>query len=795
MDRIVSVTATDEKNGTTVHVLGNGQIPDCMTKALESPPRIVVDIFSAAKPFQSMTIPAKSANIKSIRMGHHPKRIRLVIDIKGADLPIFKTMSSNNGLTILLRTREPEKEKMGESPQDRPRLPHKEIPLMEQLTQIGAHDGEDDTTLFSKGVNEYRDQNWAGAIENLNHLVTTYPTGRYTERAYFLLAKSYEQLRSDSVLTHFAEIKRHYEDAINRFPNATYVPDALLSIGNLCFKAKNYHEALGYYNLVYKKDEDSITALRALVQKARIFSLKKKRGDALSVLKTVVSRYPDSPERTEAKMEMSKLLYEMNSFHKSLKALSELNTTNPENIFQYPEISLYLGYNYYQLGDHTKARENLFRFYNSSPDSELNHLVFTKIADTYRDEGFIQNGVKLYQLVLQRYPDTEGALISRIRLAEHLEEGELQVNRGITKPVNVIGPEIGLPREIYEDVMNSLLKKDKKNPLAQLALLKLAMLYQKEKEYDKSLKSLKDLIKEHPWTTLRKESKQVLLETIEAILNEEMARKRYVNIINIYQREKDLFSMINAPGPFLTVARASLRLNLEDMATDVFRRADVLLPDKEKPSDLLFLTGKDLFRKQELKNSLARLDLLIAKYPSDKNAPRAYQLKGRILSQQKKYPQAAGMFSSALRYDLRRCERAGIFVHQAKALMESRANEKALKATREADALKGICHMSHPHIYEEIGDLYFHLGHPQKALSIFQQALEIEKERENSIVLKFKMAQCYRLLDKSEEFLALYNEISSLDDPFWSNLAKERIDEIKFKGEMEENRKGAEKRG
>ena len=213
-----------------------------------------------------------------------------------------------------------------------------------KLTQIVTDDGQEDTAFFLKGLNAYGSQDWSGAIENLTHLIKTYPTGKYIERAYFLLAESYERLHSQSISVHFKEIKNHYEDAINRFPASEFVPDAFFAIGNLYFKIENYFEALGYYNLVLKKDKDSILTLKALTQKVRIFLLKKKREEALSVssvLEDFVSMFSDIPERTEAKKEISKVLYEVNNFQKSLNILSELRTTNPDNIYKYPEISLY----------------------------------------------------------------------------------------------------------------------------------------------------------------------------------------------------------------------------------------------------------------------------------------------------------------------------------------------------------------------------------------------------------------------------------------------------------------------
>ena len=123
-------------------------------------------------------------------------------------------------------------------------------------------------------------------------------------------------------------------------------------------------------------------------------------------------------------------------------------------------------------------------------------------------------------------------------------------------------------------------------------------------------------------------------------------------------------------------------------------------------------------------------------------------------------------------------------IDKAGALIKYNRNEKALTAAGEADRLKIYCDNQYDSIYQEIGGLYLHLGYPKKALPIFNDALEIEKEEENRIRLKLKIAQCYRLLDKKEDYLALYDQISTLNDPFWSNLAKERIEEINFNREM-----------
>jgi len=813
MRKIVSIVTQESESGTRIDVLGDGKIPEHITQTLISPPRIVVDICNNPGSVEPINMALKSPKIERLRAGYYQKMTRLVLDVKGTGIPSFEITSANNRLTISLSAQQGVNKQKTSSTQRMPftgRDTHglenqsqnkanncqptiesesKQIPAFEQLTIVETDDGQDDTVLFLKCLKGYEARNWSWTVTELTHLIQTYPECRFTERAYFLLARCYEELYSDSITSHFREIKGHYEDAINKFERSIYVPAALLAIGNLCFKVENFFEALAYYNLVEKRGKDSIAALKASLRKAKVLLLKKKGKEALSTLEHAVCRYPDSPDTKEARIEMAKILYEMNSFHRSLDILSELKKINPENVYRYPEISLYLGNNYYQLGDNAKARENLFRFYNSCPHKDMNHLLLTKIADTYRDEGLTNHAVKIYQLVLKRYPETEGALVSLMRLAEQQEEGKLNADQSIVPSVKFVGEHIGLSKEIYEKVKNYLLHRDKKNPLTHLALLKLAILYQKQHQYEKSFEILREVINRDGMRSLKKEVEYALTKTLGELLKEEVKEKRYINVLNIYEKEKGLFSLVESPDAFLIIGRAALHLNLENIAVEMFKRADSFLSDNEKAPDLLLLLGKDLFKCGKHKDALAKLNLLIKNYPSDCYVGRAYQLKGEILFEEEDYSKAVQMFSAALGYHPTPCERMRLLVDKATALIKDNLNDNAFQAAREAEKIKVECRANYHHIYQEIADLYFHLGKFQEALSILNSALTIEKDEETKVRLKLMIARCYDALDNKEDSLALYNQISSLNDPFWSNLARERIDEIAFGGQLKENSK------
>ncbi|MDY7038662.1 MAG: hypothetical protein SV375_21235, partial [Thermodesulfobacteriota bacterium] len=75
MKKIISIAAEENKNETTVNILGRGKLCAHVTKTIDSPPRVIVDIMCAVPSFDTMTIPVKSPHLTSIRVGHHPKKI------------------------------------------------------------------------------------------------------------------------------------------------------------------------------------------------------------------------------------------------------------------------------------------------------------------------------------------------------------------------------------------------------------------------------------------------------------------------------------------------------------------------------------------------------------------------------------------------------------------------------------------------------------------------------------------------------------------------------------------------
>ena len=801
--RPVSITTSETEYGTRVDILGNVKVLEYQTAAVSSPPMIVIDILRQVASFKTATIPLTSRDLKDIRVGYHPEKIRVVLDILGSRIPPFATETNNTGLTIFLRSgawgarRQPaakntifEKAETSLKSHERKqpqRIQRDKESLLERLLRIEEDDGQEDTSLFRTGIYAYRAQDWSTTIDCLDRLLKTRPTGKYAEKAHFLIAKAYEKQFSDRLDSHFSEIKNRYTEAVRKFPESLYVSEALLSLGDLYYRIDNPYEALGYYKLVLRKEPDSLLSMKAKIGMAKVMTLRKERKEAVELLQGIIDQYPESNENIEARMELAKVLYEMNHFVKSLEILSGIRKTNPDYRYRYPELSLYLGYNYYQLGENKWSRENLLRFYNSRPDREPNHLILTKIGDTYREEGALNEAAKFYNLVITSHPETEGAVISRIRLAELKQNGEeLEANAESSSVINLLGGEDGSAREIYEKILDSSANQDKTKSLEQLTLLRLATLQQNEKDYDKSLETLRMLFEKFPNTPLKDDGEKALKKTLHAIIEREMRSNEYVTVLNLYEKEKDFFNRFNDPSLFLEVARASVNLKLKGMAIEMFKRADSKWQGKDKPPDLLYFLAEDLLDEDRLAAAMTNADLIINNYPSDPYVSDAYQLKGRIFFKQKQPQKAAEMFSSAADFNLDPCNRTGLLIDKGRALALGGATKGALAAIGEANRLRGDCNQRDTLFAREIGELFLSLGNPGEALSIFNQALNIEQNEESIILLKLKAAECYWLLNKRADSLALYDQLAALEDPFWSNLARERKEEMNFKAEVED---------
>ena len=823
LSRVISVRAKTAEKETIVTVEGNGIIPEYLDQTFAEPPRIVIDLLCAAQGFETQTVDLDDGILQRVRVGHHPDRIRIVLDVKHLPLPAFSLRKENHVLHVAVShdgpsaPHETEGQGFGEAEKiveahggaDFLKEPPPEISSTasprrrdkgtdetkntqsrpEELLDASALDHETDALLFRAGVQAFREERWMKAIESFTALLDKHPGGPYEERASFLLARSYEHLMEPSESTHFTVVRGRYEDFLTRFPSSGYAAEALTAIGRLCFQIGYHTEAMGYYGLAFSRDKNSPAAAEALEGQMKIHVLKRRFDEALTISRHILEHYPGSANAADVRMERARILHELNRFQESLTVLSGLQREGVRSAYVRPEISLYAGYNAYQLGNFPMARENLFRFCNVNPRADEIPIALTRIGDAYRDERQLGAAAKLYRLVAEHYPDTEGVLISQIRLAELQEqEQETEREKGLGFGAEP-GERIPSPREVYETMLQSAGLKEAKNPLMALALLKLAVIYQEEEDYAKSLAMVNQLMERFPGQQLQKETGHVLLKTLEGMVAGSVEAGEYYRAIGLYYEEKDLFFKVESPDLYMAIARVFLKIDLRDDAIALFKKAGFLLLDEEKPADLLYFSGLDLYRKNAADEALDKLQAAIKKGGDPEAVSRAYFLTGRIMGERRQRGKALEALAAALKPVSDPCMHLEILTETASVQAAGGMNAGALKTAQKAVRLSAACRRPPLFVHENLAGVFTSLGRPDEAAAVLEEGAGKEEIGEGRERVRWKLAQTYERQGKREESLSLYRDLANLGDPLWRGLASEKIEEIRFLQEMESLRK------
>ena len=206
--------------------------------------------------------------------------------------------------------------------------------------------------------------------------------------------------------------------------------------------------------------------------------LDEKKNDhrnAIENFEKILSKYPKTIFVADARLELGKALFKINNFSRAIEQLELLLNEYPQKIYHSFEALLFMGNSYYHTGKYKEARTILEKAYNLYPEIDSNHIVLTRIADTLADENKIEKAKKLYQLVIDKYPGSDGFVISSIRLAAYFET-----------------------REEKEKIYRLIIEDYPENPMANLARLRIAEIQNKAGEYKQSIKTINELFLENP---------------------------------------------------------------------------------------------------------------------------------------------------------------------------------------------------------------------------------------------------------------------------------------------------------
>ncbi len=348
------------------------------------------------------------------------------------------------------------------------------------------------------------------------------------EETLHSLAAVYDDMYKDEPAAHYDQLQGAWQEAINANTESFRVPEALLHLGMLNLRVGNLPEARGYFNVLKKKyPTDANVPLINFHWGEYYFD----RGDykkAADEYQSLIENFPESKYVREGAMGLAKTLVRLGRYKEAAQIADYIDKRWPRYYVEFPPILCIAGDIAYKNGDIKKARDDYLMFYNIEPKAKDTDLVLARLGDIYAKLDNKPAAVDFYNMAVKDYPDSEGGLIAKMRLAE---EG-VHDQPTITEMFSLFDkPPYGSPEDIYNDIIRN----HPDSPLAPLAQIKLAMWLLYRENYPDSLKEAARFLERYPQNELTPKAKEVAITAFEKMATDLLAHKDYDRLVEAWR--------------------------------------------------------------------------------------------------------------------------------------------------------------------------------------------------------------------------------------------------------------------
>lgn len=348
------------------------------------------------------------------------------------------------------------------------------------------------------------------------------------EEAMHTLAGVQMDLHKDDLAGHYDAIQKALNEAINVNPNSYRVPETLLQLGMLNLRVGNIPEAKGYFNVLTRKYPTDASVPMVNFAWGEYYFDRGEYKKAEEEYKNVVEKFPESKFVREGAMGMAKTLVRLGRYKEAAQIADYIDKRWPRYYTEFPQILRITGDIAYKIGDFKKARDCYMLFYNMEPEAKDADLVLAKLGDIYARLDNKPGAVDFYNLAIKDYPDSEGGLVAKMRLAEQGVHDQPTISEMF--PL-FDKPQYGSPEEIYR----SIIRDHPQSPLAPLAQLKLAMWLLHQQNYPGSLKESAAYLERYPQSDLAPKAEETAITAFERMAADMLAHKDYDRLVAAYK--------------------------------------------------------------------------------------------------------------------------------------------------------------------------------------------------------------------------------------------------------------------
>ncbi|MEZ7195308.1 tetratricopeptide repeat protein [Pseudodesulfovibrio karagichevae] len=348
------------------------------------------------------------------------------------------------------------------------------------------------------------------------------------EETLYAIADIKRQLDSGDLTNKFDEVAQAYIQAMNANLRSSRVPRALLNLGLLNLQVGNFPEARAYFKILQDKypDDDNIPAISYYWGEYWY-----RKGDykkAADQFQYLIQTYPEHQLAKQAAYYLADSLDRLGYLDQAYQIVDYIDKRWPDYYMENMDFLRLAGSVEMKLKKWDQAKNHYFTYYNLNPEADGADVILARIGDIYLRKNEKDAAKQIYEKAVKDYPDKEGGLISKMRLAE---EG-IYDDPGMSEMVDVFNRPYNLnPKRVYTEIVSQ----HPDSPLAPIAQLKLAMWYAFNQKYPEALSAAQDLIEKYPDSPLVDKARTLGDSVFVRAVPGMLAEQRYGRIVRYWE--------------------------------------------------------------------------------------------------------------------------------------------------------------------------------------------------------------------------------------------------------------------
>lgn len=585
------------------------------------------------------------------------------------------------------------------------------------------------------------------------------------EEAVFLRAYAFHRFTDTEESPDFLRAGQMYQEALVSYPGSSYTPYAYAGLGIIQKKMKNPAAALGYFNIVQNGYMDYTGMPEILFHSADIYFEQGYLDKASKYYRQVFEDPLENSYIAEAGIGYGKSLFQQRRYLEALMILNYVVSSTPRKIYDSYELLKHIGDANFEVGQSRLARENLTRTLNLFPDIQDPDIVLSRIGDTYGMENNSEKAVKIYTLVREKYPDSQGYVASSIGIARYLKDEKEKI-------------------EIYEMIKNRF----PENSFARIAMMRLAEIYQSQGEYNKCIKEIEDLLSTHP-RGLRYEAVKLMQKAYEALFKEQLKTDEFTKILNRYELEHERIDRMGSRDIEMSVGLAYLEAKLYEESFNHLLISYKQYKRALRPKELLFGLGAAMDESGRDEDALKLFNSFSKRFPKDRMQVQVLTRTGNIYLEKNRYKLADSKFKQAYQAAGTHLEKGDVLllhsnVSEKKKDMETAAGLRE-KAVTEISLAAGENYGVLARAHKQLGKAYMDLRKYVKAADSFSKALKLSKDEDQRANLGFLVGDSYQKGNILAEAKKAFEQVTQSSDSIWARMAQQRLNILELSADVQ----------